>query len=140
MEIIVTASAWLKKRRKAGSINLRQNEGNNDAIEQSSSTLMMNDQYKSSTTSLKNSVEDANKKSYEYEAYYDSTQSHAEQDDALDDSLSSSTVKMSELPNSSRLNLIHEALQVHEQLLVRRTRTKYLTKTQIEVEDVNDIV
>jgi len=99
---------------------------------------MMNDQYKSSTTSLKNSVEDANKKSYEYEAYYDSTQSHAEQDDALDDSLS--TVKMSELPNSSRLNLIHEALQVHEQLLVRRTRTKYLTKTQIEVEDVNDIV
>ena len=113
---------------------------NNDAIERSSSTVMMNDQYKSSTTSLKNSVEDANKKSYEYEAYYDS-QSHAEheQDDApLDDSLS--TVKMSELPNSSRLNLIHEALQVHEHLLVRRTRTKYLTKTQIEVEDINDIV
>ena len=137
MEIMVIASAWLKKRRKAGA----QQEGmvcNNDAIEQSSSTVMMNDQYKSSTTSLKNSVEDANKKSYEYEAYYDS-QSHAEQDDApLDDSLS--TVKMSELPNSSRLNLIHEALQAHEQLLGRRTRTKYLTKTQIEVELVNDIV
>ena len=80
----------------------------------------MNEQYRS-TTSLKNLdlAGDADKK---YEAYYDpQTQRsyESEQDDApLDDSLS--TVKMSELSNSSTLHLIHEALE-YERLV--RTRT-----------------
>ena len=63
---------------------------------------------------MTNLVDDANKKSDEHEAYYDPQRSYeSEQDDAsLDDSLS--TVKMSEFAlssNSSKLHLIHEALE-----------------------------
>jgi len=126
--------AWLKKRarfcrhRPIGLQNHCDCEDVQDVVLGHSShshslcTVEMNDQYTSST-SLKNLVDNANEKSYEYEAYYDTQRSYeSEQDKApLDDSLS--TVKMSEFvlsSNSSRIHLIHEALE-YERLV--RTRT-----------------
>ena len=97
---------WLKKRRKIIFHQTQSGEGIDALAERSSSTVKMNDQYRSST-SLKNLVDnDEDTMSVSEEAdlqpqSYDTTDSH----DALDDSLS--TVKMSEFvlsPNSSRLH------------------------------------
>ena len=121
--------AWLKRRarfyrhRPIGSQNHCEDEDVVGHSSHSLCTVWINEQYRS-TTSLKNLVDDANKKSYEqHAAYYDPQRSYeSEQDEAsLDDSLS--TVKISEFvlsSNSSRIHLIHEALE-YERLV--RTRT-----------------
>jgi len=124
-------TVWLKLKKKRarfcqhrpiGSQNQCEDKDVLVLVGHSSSSLCIvemndNEQYRS-PTSLKNLVDDAKKK---YEAYYDpqTLRSYeSEQDDApLDDSLS--TVKMSELSNSSTLHLIHEALE-YERLV--RTR------------------
>jgi len=118
--------AWLKKR---ALVYQHQPIGsqNHCEYEEEDCTVEMNEQYRS-TTSLKNL--DANEMSYEHdhEAYYDTQRSYesAEQDDAsLDDSLS--TVKMSEFvlsSNSSRIHLIHEALEYERLIRTRRIDTR----------------
>jgi len=113
--------AWLKKRARFYRHQPIGSQNHCDC-EEEDCTVEMNEQYRS-TTSLKNLGDDANKKIYEHEAYYDPLRSYKfEQDDApLDDSLS--TVKISEFvlsSNSSRIHLIHEALE-YERLV--RTRT-----------------
>ena len=97
--------AWLKKRarfyyyhRPIGSQNHCEDE---DVLGHSSSshslcTVEMNEQYRS-TTSLKNLVDDANKKSYEYEAYYDTQRSYdyeSEQDNGTADNVTSEATSM----------------------------------------------
>ena len=119
--------AWLKKRarfyyyhRPIGSQNHCEDEDVLGHSSHSLCTVEMNEQYRS-TTSLTNLVDDADKKSYDPQRSYES-----EQDDApLDDSLS--TVKMSEFvlsSNSSRIHLIHEALEYERLIRTRKVDTR----------------
>ena len=102
--------AWLKKRarfyyyhRPIGSQDHCEDEDVVGNSSHSLCTVEINEQYRS-TTSLKNLVDDADKKSYDPQRSYESEQDEA----SLDDSLS--TVKMSELSLTSR-HLIHETLE-----------------------------
>jgi len=119
--------AWLKKRARFyhshRPIGSRQDHCKDvqDVVGNSSHSLCtveINEQYRS-TTSLKNLVDDADKKSYDPQRSY-------EQDEAsLDDSLS--TVKTSEFvlsSNSSRIHLIHEALEYERLIRTRRVDTR----------------
>jgi len=120
--------AWLKKRARFyhshRPIGSRQDHCE-DVLGHSSHSLCtveMNEQYRS-TTSLTNLVDDADKKSYDPQRSYES-----EQDDAsLDDSLSTVKTKMGEFvlsSNSSRIHLIHEALEYERIIRTRRVDTR----------------
>ena len=120
--------AWLKKRARfyyyhrptIGSQNHCEDEDVLGHSSHSLCTVEMNEQYRSST-SLKNLVDDADKKSYDPQRSYESEQDEA----SLDDSLS--TVKMSEFvlsSNSSRIHLIHEALEYERIIRTRRVDTR----------------
>ena len=120
---------WLKKRRKVIGSHHSQSEDVIDALDERSSpslsTVKMNDQYSSSTSS-KNSVDGDNHEVAMSVSEVDRLQPQSyndETDDALDDSLS--TVKMSELvlsSNSSTLQLVHEALEYERCLRTQTVR------------------
>ena len=120
---------WLKKRRKIIFHQSQSGEGIDALAERSSSTVKMNDQYRSSTAfenlDLVDNDEVAMAVSEEADpqpqSYNTDDTDDTDTDDALDDSLS--TVKMSELvlsSSKSSVRLVHEALE-YERCL--RTQT-----------------